>query len=99
MLCFTNFVTVDFNYTLKIPVTAIDDFGNPIVGEIYLDDHNTGKTTPAEIVVNVGLHKFSVKKDGYTADNEKTEILVDKGLDNPQKFLLKKADTEIRLNQ
>jgi serine/threonine protein kinase len=95
----TTEITVDFNYTLKIPVTAIDDFGNPIVGEIYLDDHNTGKTTPAEIVVNVGLHKFSVKKDGYTADNEKTEILVDRGLDNPQKFLLKKADTEIRLNQ
>ena len=95
----TTELTVDFNYTLKIPVTAIDDYGNLIAATIYLDDHNTGKTTPAEIIVNVGIHKFSVKKDGYTADNEKTEILVDKGLNNPQKFLLKKADTEIRLNQ
>ena len=95
----TTELTVDFNYTLKIPVTAIDDFGNPIVAEIYLDDHNTGKTTPAEIVVNVGLHKFSVKKDGYTADNEETEILVDKGLDKPQNFLLRKAETEIKVNQ
>ncbi|MEJ2050672.1 MAG: PEGA domain-containing protein, partial [Calditrichota bacterium] len=83
----------------KIPVTAIDDLGNSIDADIYLDGHNTGKTTPAEIIVNVGIHKFSVKKDGYTADNEETEILVDKGLDKPQKFLLRKAETEIKLNQ
>jgi serine/threonine protein kinase len=91
--------TVDFNYTLKIPVTAIDASGNSITADIYLDDHNTGKTTPAEIIVNVGIHKFSVKKEGYTADNEETEILVDKGLDKPQNFLLRKAETEIKLNQ
>jgi serine/threonine protein kinase len=95
----TNEIIVDFNHILKIPITAMDDAGNPVYAEIYLDDQNTGKLTPSEIGVNVGLHKISVKKEGYLADNDPKEILVDKGFDKPQKFILKKIDKGVNLNQ
>jgi hypothetical protein len=95
----TNEIIVDFNHKLKIPIAAVDDTGNPVYAEIYLDDQNTGKLTPSEIGVNVGLHKISVKKEGYLADSDPKEILVDKGFDKPQKFILKKIDKGVNLNQ
>jgi len=95
----TNEIVVDFNHILKIPITAMDDAGNPVHAEIYLDDQNTGKMTPSEIEINVGLHKILVKKEGYLADNDQKEILVDKGFDKPQKFILKKIDKGANLNQ
>jgi len=92
-------IVVDFNHIQTVPVTAVDDTGNPVHAEIYLDEQNTGKMTPSNMELKVGLHKISVKKEGYLADNEPKTILIDKGFKKPQKFVLKKIDKGASSNQ
>jgi serine/threonine protein kinase len=88
----TTNLTVDFNRKLALQVGAIDQEGNPLSANIYLDDQNTEKLTPDEISVYLGVHRLSVKKDGYITVNGEKEICVDEGSNNSQTFVLKKIE-------
>lgn len=81
-------VTVDFNQKIKMQVDAIDQAGNPVYAEIFLDNQNTGKSTPETIDVRLGLHRLLVKKDGYLTSTGEREIMVDEHLKDTQTFIL-----------
>ena len=81
-------LTVDFNQKIKMQVDAIDQAGNPVYAEIFLDNQNTGKSTPETIDVRLGFHRLMVKKDGYLTSNGEREIMVDEHLRDTQTFIL-----------
>jgi serine/threonine-protein kinase len=85
-------LTVDFNRKLVLQVGAIDQAGNPVSANIFLDDQNTGKLTPGEIGVRLGVHRLSVKKEGYVAVDREKEICVDESSNESQTFVLKKIE-------
>ena len=83
-------ITVNFNRTISINITAFDESGNPIFADIFVDNQKTGKMTPEEVSIRVGVHKLSVMKEGYTSTIEEKEILVDTDFSEPQTFILKR---------
>jgi serine/threonine protein kinase len=85
-------IVVNFNRKIPINVSAFDENGLPLIAEIFINGQDTGEVTPAEIKINVGIHKLSVKKEGYSSLSDEKEIFVDKGLENQHKIILKKND-------
>jgi serine/threonine protein kinase len=81
-------LTVDFNRKIKMQVEAVDQAGNPVYAEIFLDNQNTGKSTPEKIDVRPGVHRLMVRKDGYFTPNGEREIMVDEHLRDTQTFIL-----------
>ena len=73
-------------------MSAYDETGNPVDGNIFVDNKDTGDTTPKEIKVNMGVHRLIVKKAGYVAVEGETELLVDGESNSWQKFVLKKIN-------
>ncbi|MGD9898674.1 MAG: PEGA domain-containing protein [Calditrichaceae bacterium] len=82
--------SVDFNKIVGVSVSAFDSDGKPVWGEIIVDGENTGEMTPKEIKLRVGLHRISVKKEGYVLIGGEKQILVDEESRNLQKFILKR---------
>jgi serine/threonine protein kinase len=85
-------ITVNFNKKFPVLVGAVDENGNPLDGQIFIDDQDTGKATPQEITMRQGLHKLSVKKKGYTTRDGVLEILVDENFNKPLTFVLRKVN-------
>ncbi|HWX53507.1 MAG TPA: protein kinase [Verrucomicrobiae bacterium] len=50
---------------LKPAVSRIDVNSTPQNAAIWIDGRDTGKTTPAQIVVEKGVHKVAVRKPGF----------------------------------
>ncbi len=91
-------ILVDFTLELPVFLAAFDERGNELSGEIYLDDQFTGRSTPAEIPIRVGLHRLTVKKEGYVSRDPEKLILVDRGSPASQKFILTKMETHSDIN-
>jgi hypothetical protein len=85
-------LNINFNRKIPVNISAFDDQGHPIFGDIILDAKNTGKSTPEELSVRIGVHKFSVKKDGYRVENGEKEIFIDENFSEPLTFILKKDE-------
>ncbi len=85
-------VIVNFTQELPLQVKTVDDQNNMLNGEIYVDGKKIEQSRPGEILLRVGLHKVGVKKDGYYTEGGEKEILVDTGVDNSLKFILKKGN-------
>jgi serine/threonine protein kinase len=85
-------LVVNFNRKITVNVAAFDENGLPLTAEIFIDNENTGKFTPAEIKTRVGLHKLTIKMDGYIASNGEKEIFFDKNTENKHTVILKKID-------
>ena len=85
-------IVVNFNQKITVNVAAHDENGLPLTAEIFIDNENTGISTPAEIKTRVGLHKLTIKMDGYFASNGAKEIFVDKNTENKHTLILKKID-------
>ncbi len=85
-------LVVNFNRKITVNVAAFDENGLPLTAEIFIDNENTGKFTPAEIKTRVGLHKLTIKMDGYVASNSEKEIFFDKNTENKHTVILKKID-------
>jgi len=82
---------IDFNDLVNIRVTAFDADGKPIWAQIVVDDKLIGELTPKEISVRVGQRTIAAKKDGYILVSGKRRLMLDKNLDEPIKFILKKV--------
>ena len=93
-----NDIVVDFNRKIPVQIWALDELGNHLSGEIFLDDHPLGKTTPVEILLRTGVHQLAVKKNGYVNQEGNSEILVDSISATPQKFILRKMETSAENN-
>ena len=85
-------LNINFNRKIPVMVSAFDEQGHPIFGDIILDAENTGKLTPQEISVRIGVHKLSVKKDGYRVKNGEIEVFIDENFSEPLTFILKKNE-------
>ncbi len=85
-------LNINFNRKIPVKVNAFDEEGNPVFGDIILDAKNTGKSTPEEISVRIGIHKLSVKKDGYRVELGEKEIFIDEDYSEPLTFILKKNE-------
>jgi len=81
---------VNFNKQISIQVQAIDKQNNQVKGEIVVDGEQTGQITPALINLGVGLHRISVKKEGFLTDGQEKEILVDTEMNSFVIFELQK---------
>jgi serine/threonine protein kinase len=85
-------LNINFNRKIPVSVSAFDEQGHPLFGEIILDAKNTGKSTPEELNVRIGVHKLSVKKDGYRVENGEKEVFIDEDFSEPLTFILKKNE-------
>jgi hypothetical protein len=56
----TTFVTVDFQNTAQVLVTA-----RPVAGQIYVNGHGTERETPALINLATGRHTLDVQRSGW----------------------------------
>jgi hypothetical protein len=84
-------VMVNFNAEITVRVTASDESGTPLKAQIFLDGENTGITTPANLQLRPGIHKVTVKKDGYALESDTQEFLVDENSLKNQSFKLKRV--------
>jgi serine/threonine protein kinase len=87
----TTEVTVNFTKNITVEISAVDEDGNAVFGDIHVDGENIGKKTPGKITLRTGIHQISVIKEGYTISNGNRTICVDEQLDSPLKFTLKKG--------
>jgi serine/threonine protein kinase len=85
-------ILVNFNRKINLNIIATDEKGTPLTAEIFIDNINSSKSTPAEIITREGLHTITVKKEGYVTSNHKDEIFVDKNTEKQQKIVLKKIE-------
>jgi len=85
-------IVVNFSRKIEVTIAAFDENGSPLMAEIFIDDQNTGKFTPAKIKTRVGFHKLSVQKDGYIASDEENQIFVDNNEENQHSIILKKIE-------
>jgi hypothetical protein len=85
-------IMVNFNRLINLNIIAVDENGLPLTAEVIIDNENTGKSTPAEIITREGLHTLTVIKKGYVISNYKDEIFVDKNTKRQHKIILKKID-------
>lgn len=83
-------MTVDFTKFVTVSVTAFDSEGNPVWGDIIVDDEETGEVTPKEIKLRTGLRKIAVKKEGYDLVGGEKQIMVDEDFEITQKFILRR---------
>jgi len=86
-----NLTEIKVNFTKKIPVTisAFGENGEPFAGKIFIDDKFTGKTTPQELKVPVGVHKIFVEMPGFTSSSVQKPLLIDENYKEPLVFILK----------
>jgi len=87
-----NKIVVNFNRQYAIFINCVDKSGSPLEAKIYADEKDTGFVTPQEIILRTGVHKIRVKKDGYTAENEEKEVLIESKNNKPQIFVLEKVN-------
>jgi serine/threonine protein kinase len=89
-----NITEVLINFNKKIPVTisAFGENGEPFAGKIFIDDKFTGKTTPQEIKVPIGVHKIFVEKQGFVALQGQRELLIGIDYKEPVVFILKEVE-------
>ena len=85
-------LNINFNRKIPVKVNAFDEEGNPVFGDIILDAKNTGMSTREEISVRIGVHKLSIKKDGYLLENGEKQIFIDENFSEPIKFFVKKNE-------
>ena len=85
-------LTINFNKLLNLSIYTFDQDGNPLSADLFLDEQPTNQITPAELPVRVGIHKISVKKNGYVVENNNRTVLVDNGPLEPLTFILKKIE-------
>jgi hypothetical protein len=83
---------VDFNKSIRVPVTAFDTEGEPLWAEIIVDDTATGETTPKEIDIRVGLHTIAAQKEGYILVNGEKQFMIDTHILKPLKFIFRKVN-------
>lgn len=88
-----NLTEIKVNFTKKIPVTisAFGENGEPFAGNIFIDDKFTGKTTPQELKVPVGVHKIFVEMQGFTSSGVQKPLLIDENYKEPLVFILKET--------
>jgi tRNA A-37 threonylcarbamoyl transferase component Bud32 len=58
-------IPVDFSKHVSISITAFDAEGKGVRAKIYVDGVQVLHSTPAEVVLPIGLHTFAVQRDGY----------------------------------
>jgi serine/threonine protein kinase/class 3 adenylate cyclase len=75
---------VDFNLQVELVITSEPNFC-----KIFIDGKSTDKYTPKKINLRTGIHAIRVEKDGYISEEKK--INVDKTLEKPIHFQLKKS--------
>jgi len=83
-------ITVNFNQNFELNVNSIDENGNSVSGQIWVDGKNTGKQTPGVISLNTGIHDLYIEAQGYTTIAGNKKILVDENLNAPVIFTLRK---------
>ena len=49
----------------QVNIQSLSSSGDPIWGIIYINDNNTNKTTPGDLLLGPGKYKITVKKTGY----------------------------------
>jgi serine/threonine protein kinase len=84
-------IFVDFDKVYTLTVTAFDDAGSPLRGDIFVDDKSEGKQTPSQVKLRTGLHKIEVRVKDYTIVSGNKSINCEKEFDQPLKFTLKKV--------
>jgi len=85
-------VVVDFSRTFEINITTVDESGRILPASIIIDDKNSGSNTPASVQLHTGIHRLSVRKDGYIAINGEQEIFIDPNAEKIYKIVLKKIE-------
>jgi len=88
----TTEINIDFNALIPISITAFDEKNNPVWADIVLNNRDTGQKTPKEIKLRTGMHRLSVKKEGYATVKDNRILLVDNDFSEPQRFILKKIE-------
>ncbi len=83
-------IMIDFDKFVTLTVTAHDADGNPVRGEIFIDDKSEGKYTPATIKTRCGKRKIEVRIKDYASVEGPKILNFEKDLTQPIKFTLKK---------
>jgi hypothetical protein len=85
-------VIINFNRKVKVNIAAFDEDGLPLNADILIDNKSTGKSTPAEIKVPVGIRKLALSLEGFDTSVSEKEIFVDKSVKNEHTIILKKTN-------
>ncbi len=70
-------VSVDFNQTRAMRISATDAQGNPLQAEIYVDNKYTQQQTPAAITLPVGLRTISIQLPGEKHKRSSQKLMID----------------------
>ena len=55
----------------QVNIQSLNVYGDAFWGTIYVNEKNTGKTTPSDMLLGPGQYKITVKKAGYeTVEND-----------------------------
>ena len=85
-------VEVNFNQTHTIKITALDSKGEHIWADIVIDGEKTGDQTPKELNLRTGTYTIDVARNGYVSAEGPKKINVDKSIEIPIQFVLKKTN-------
>ncbi len=84
-------LSIDFNKTVTLTVTAFDDSGKVLRNSsIYVDGNFSGHETPRKLTLRVGRHVISVRREGYTLVGGEQSFDLEADIDKPLKFVLRK---------
>ncbi|MDI6766286.1 MAG: PEGA domain-containing protein [Bacteroidota bacterium] len=83
-------IMIDFDKFVTLTVTAYNEDGNPVKGEIFVDDKSEGKYTPATIKARCGKRKIEVRLKDYASVEGPKILNLEKDITQPIKFILKK---------
>jgi serine/threonine protein kinase len=86
----TRDLVIDFTQRVNVRVTAFDTKGKPVWADILIDNKPTGNITPKEIAVRIGRRTFSVQKEGYELVGSSRDLMLDKNLEEPLKFIFRR---------
>ena len=86
-------IVVNFTKKIAVTISAFSESGEPFAGNIIIDGKSTGKTTPQDIQLAVGIHTITVEKPGYTSLEGKKEVLIEENYKDPVVFIFKNSGT------
>jgi len=87
-----NELLINFNNEVPRKFTSFDSDGKPVWAHIYMDGKKLNATTPTELKVRVGFHRFDVKRNGYRTDGGEKRILMEANFNETITFALKKIE-------
>ena len=94
-------VVAGMRTALNVNLSATQGFikvtGSPAGASIFLDGKNTGKITPAELVVAPGMHSVSVRKAGYLQTSTDLKLAAGQGTTYSPRLMVAGRTDDMRI--